>query len=248
MLVKTKLYNDFKINITKIKKYDIAYISNKKRRIYEEKSFLSLILALVLIIPCMFVLSACGDTAGGSGGTGGSGTGGGTGVGPGGLVAVQTVKSNIGNNFEIVIGGLLEKTIIRTEEACYKKTETTETLYYNGVEYSRTNPEGKFRVYEEIDDFNLDNIVWDEVGLATSLLSRPSSIDPLYGWSSSSATYLTRPMTKYSHATIGDFYIDNATGATFKYTSSYGTVMEVISFTQGSADLTDFIGQIELEV
>lgn len=223
----------------------------------KKKSFLSFILAFVLIIPCMFFMTACGNTSGGSGGTGGgsgtggsgggSGTGGGAGVGPSGLVAVQTVKNNIGNNFEIVIGGVQSITIISTTDACYEKLGTAETLYYNGVEYFRTNPEDKFRVEDEIADFDLDNLVWNEIGLASSLLSRPSSIDPLYGWSNSSATYLSRPMTKYSHATIGDFYIDNATGATFKYTSSYGTIMEVISFSQGSADLSAFIDAIEIE-
>lgn len=230
----------------------------------KKKSFLSLVLAFAIMLPCMFFMTACGGDSdssgaggemGGSGGsgsigeTGGSGGTGGSGSGSG-VSAVQAIKENIGNNFEITIsGGIMDEVVIRTPEGCYSGISLGESLFYNGDEYYRPNSEEDFYFEKSINNFNLDNITWSKTTLGSTILLYATSIDfnPLYGWSSSATTYLDRPMTMYTNETRGNVYIDNATGAAFKVELIGAEGMgnfEVTSFSTGSASILEFINAI----
>lgn len=220
----------------------------------KRKTVLSTIFACALLVPCMLLTTACGGGSAGdnSGGNGGNGGGSGAGGGAGALaVAYQTVKNNIGENFEITIEGMINETITKDANACLEQMGAVQTLYYNGGEYSRVGAAAKFTLDDDIANFNLDNIAWNETILAASLLMYVGyNFDTLQGWSSSATTYLARAMTKYSHATIGNVYIDNATGATFKFEGVGSGAMgnfQVTAFSQNSADLDACIAAIEVE-
>lgn len=226
----------------------------------KKKSFLRIMLALVLIIPCMFFMTACGETSGGSdGGSGGTGgTGGGTGgTGSSGgasqAVAVQTVKDNFGTNFEITISTAFStETVIRDGDACLIKMGNFETLYYDGGEYFRNSPTAKFYLDDEITDYNIASITWNESTFGTSILMYYSGygFDPDEGWVSSATTFLGRAVTKYTLTGSASVYIDNATGATFKFEGVGPASMgdfEITAFSQGTSDLSTFVDAIEFE-
>lgn len=219
------------------------------------------IIVLCLAIFMAFSLVACGGgKVSDNGGNGGNGGGGGSSIvtpgGDGGSVedkevALNRTKSKFGANFEIFItvDSIGSSTIIRVGDSCLEKMGIMETLYHNGADYFRMGESSLFRLNEEIEDYDIENIVWNGTMIATTLLSYVGfEFDIGAGWTSASTTLIGRPVTKYTLASVGSIYVDNETGATFKAELvGYAAVgnFEVTSFTQGSADLSDYIGKID---
>lgn len=196
-----------------------------------------------------FGLTACGQLLGpggddtSSGGNGGEHTN-----------KIAEVKANFGSNFEIECHKSTgyNEIIKRQGDSCYyavtSADATQEYLYHQGKQYLRLESQSQFIFISDVDDYNVDNIVWNETLLSVELLSYSDfdfSVDQ--GWTSSSSTVCDRSATKYTNNNVGSIYIDTATGGTFKFDGvgnwEVGS-FEVTSFSKGTADLSSYISNI----
>lgn len=160
----------------------------------------------------------------------------------------QRVKDSIGTNFIITIQTLFStETIIRSGDSFVSKLGNMETLYHDGASYFRMSSSASFMLSDELPGYNAQELVWNETNMDAVLLMyyKGYDFDSASGWTSESLKYLDRNMTKYTLASSAEVYIDDETGATFKFVGlNEGTALgnfEVTSFTKGTADLSSYI-------
>lgn len=170
-----------------------------------------------------------------------------------GSVTNETIMDSFGDNFEISVkltGVITTETLKRDKDIVHISNSSTESLYYNGSSYVKIG--SSFMLYEEITDYDAKVIAWTESLVGTFMLEYTSAyFEDESGWVKSNATVLDRPATKYTLANNCEVYIDNATGASFKFVGlNEVTAManfEVTSFSKGNVDLSSLIGQIIAE-